>query len=286
MSATATPRPRFRAGKRGWTRKEDALLRALYPRTRAEELPARIGRSHSAIRNRAQTLHLRKRPEFSLRRPWSVRDDARLRRLYPHLSTVKVAAQLGRSVVATYGRAGKLGLSKSEKYLASPDACRLRRADNPGIRFRFSKGHVPANKGLRRPGYSVGRGRMQETQFKKGQPTKWHPVGSTRLVDGYVYRKISDIRNVTWTRNWKPEHVLLWEAEHGPLPAKHALAFKNGDRRDVRPDNLECISRRELMRRNSVHNLPAPLVQTIQLLGALKRRINRRSREEQDRRSA
>jgi len=28
---------------------------------------------------------------------------------------------------------------------------------------------VPANKGLRRPGYSVGRGRMQSTQFKKGQ---------------------------------------------------------------------------------------------------------------------
>ncbi|MFA6165411.1 MAG: HNH endonuclease signature motif containing protein [Gemmatimonadaceae bacterium] len=227
------------------------------------------------------------RPRFRAgKRLWLRKDDAALRRLYPHLSTVKVAAQLGRSVAATYGHAGKLGLRKSAKYLASPDACRLRRADNPGIHFRFPKGHVPANKGLRRPGYSVGRGRMQETQFKKGNASRWMPVGSTRLVNGYVYRKISDIRNVTWTRNWKPEHVLLWETEHGPLPAGHALAFRNKDRRDIRLENLECITRGELMKRNTVHNLPAPLPATIQLLGALKRRINRRTREEQDRRSA
>ena len=221
-----------------------------------------------------------------MHRPWLKKHDAELRRLYPHQSTAKVAARIGRSLPSVYNRARILDLRKSAAYLESPDACRLRRDDNPGIRFRFPKGHVPANKGLRRPGYSVGRGRMQETQFKKGQATKWHPVGSTRLVDGYLYRKVSDIRNVTWTRNWKQEHVLLWEAEHGPLPKGHALAFKNGDRRDIRLDNLECISRSELMRRNTVHNLPAPLAQTIQLLGALKRRINRRAREEQDRRSA
>ena len=40
--------------------------------------------------------------------------------------------------------------------------------------------------------------------------------------------------------------------------------------------NDELITRAELCRRNSIHNLPAPLKQTIQLLGALKRQIRKR----------
>ena len=53
--------------------------------------------------------------------------------------------------------------------------------------------------------------------------------------------------------------------------------------------NLRCIPRRELMARNTLHNLPAPLARTIQLLGQLNRALRKRSRDanpEQDRRSA
>jgi hypothetical protein len=82
---------------------------------------------------------------------------------------------------------------------------------------------------------------------------------------------------VPYTVNWKPQHHLLWAAAHGPVPPGHALAFKNGDRTDVRLDNLECIPRRELMLRNTVHNYPKPLAETIQLLGALTNRIRRRT---------
>jgi hypothetical protein len=86
--------------------------------------------------------------------------------------------------------------------------------------------------------------------------------------------------------NWKPEHVLIWMAAHGPIPPGHALAFKNRDRQDIRLENLEQISRRELMARNSVHNLPKPIVHAIQLIGAVNRQIRRRTNEKQDRRSA
>jgi hypothetical protein len=66
------------------------------------------------------------------------------------------------------------------------------------------------------------------------------------------------------------------------------LAFRNGDRRAIRLKNLKCISRRELMARNTVHNLPRPLAQTILLLGALNHQIRKRTKvhEEQDRRPA
>jgi hypothetical protein len=130
---------------------------------------------------------------------------------------------------------------------------------------------------------------MRETQFKAGQLSgvalkRFKPIGSTRLVDGYLYRKVAAVSG-PWTRNWKPEHVLIWTAAHGPIPARHALCFRNGDKADVRLENLELIPRRSLMARNSVHNLPEPIVKTVQLLGALNRQIRKRSghAEKQDR---
>lgn len=223
------------------------------------------------------------------KRLWNRADDRLMRKRYPHEPTPTIARHVRRTVKAVYARAKLLRLHKSAAYLASADACRLRRGDNVGAMFRFTKGHAPANKGLRRPGWSAGR--MKETQFKKrqrnGKAASHHmPVGSTRLCDGYVYRKIADTPNVSWTRNWKLDHYLVWEAAHGSVPRGHALAFKNGDRTDIRLDNLECISRRALMARNTVHNLPKPLAATIQLLGALNRQIRRRTdaRKEQDRR--
>jgi hypothetical protein len=221
---------------------------------------------------------------------WSAADDARLRRLYPDTPTVALAQRLRRSLTSVYARASLLGVVKSEAYLAGPHACRLRRGDHVGAAFRFRPGHQPANKGLRRPGWASGR--MRETQFKRGERNgvaarRWMPIGSTRVCDGYVYRKVSDVPAVPWTVNWKQEHLLVWERAHGPVPRGHVIAFRNGDQTDSRLDNLECITRRELMARNTVHNLPQPIAQAVQLLGALQRQIRRRTRaEEQDRRSA
>jgi hypothetical protein len=87
---------------------------------------------------------------------------------------------------------------------------------------------------------------MAETQFKKGNPARWMPIGSRRLIDGYVYIKLADVRYVPHTHNWYPEHVIDWEiANRRPLPPEHALRFRNGDRTDLRLDNLELISRRD-----------------------------------------
>jgi hypothetical protein len=210
------------------------------------------------------------------KRLWSASDDAAMRTNYPDLPTPAIATQLRRTVASVYARAALLGLTKSAAYLASPHACRLRRGDNVGAQFRFQKGHVSANKGLRRPGYALGR--MKETQFKRGGlPKNNMPIGSTRLVDGYVYRKVSDVPYVPYTVNWKPEHHLVWAAAHGPVPRGHGLLFRDGDKTNVRLDNLQLVTRRELMARNTVHNLPKPLAQTVQLLGALNRQIRRRS---------
>lgn len=224
------------------------------------------------------------------KRLWNPEDDAYLRAHYPHEPTAPLARRLRRSLQATYTRARLLQLDKSAAYLASPAACRLRRNgdEHPGRATQFAKGHVPANKGLRRPGWSPGR--MRETQFKKGQRSGiavrlWKPIGTERISNGYLERKI----NNDWPlqARWRAVHLLVWEAAHGPVPPGYAVTFRDGDKTHIRLENLTLISRRDLMARNSVHNLPPSLKASIQLLGALHRQINQRTDDaQQDRRSA
>lgn len=218
------------------------------------------------------------------RRRWTSAELRRLRKLYPDTKTEKLATEFGRSLSTTYQKARKLGLKKSAAYLASPEACRLRRGDNVGAPYRFPPGHVPANKGLRRPGYAPGR--MADTQFKAGQRGgRWVPIGSTRLVDGYRYTKVRDIRStksgrgfVPWTRNWKQTHYVLWVKRHGKIPRHHVVIFRNGDRTDIRLGNLKLVHRREVMARNTVHRLPKALKKVVMLRAALVRRIRRKER--------
>jgi len=218
------------------------------------------------------------------KRLWNPEDDALLRERYPHEPTKSLAADLRRTVRSVWARAKGIGLKKTVEYLASPEACRLRRGDDVGAKYRFTKGRVPANKGLRRPGY--GPGRMRETQFKKGvrqgvAVRLYKPIGTERISkDGYFERKVND--DLPLQGRWRAVHLVVWEEANGPLPQGHAIAFKNGDRADIRLENLECITRRELMARNSIHNLPKELASTIQLLGALNRRINRKTKQDDE----
>lgn len=220
------------------------------------------------------------------RRLWSAKEDAILRAEYADTPTPQLAARLRRTTIATSHRAiNRLGLRKSPAFCASQASGRIRRHEHRGRQNWFPKGNVPANKGLRgRKGY--GPGRMKETQFKKGQCSgkaaeHLMPIGSTRLVDGYLYRKVSDVMNVPYTVNWKPEHWLIWARKHGRVPRGHVLMFRNGNKADVRIKNLKLITRKALMARNTVHNLPKPVARAVLLLGALNRQIRKREQHAQ-----
>jgi hypothetical protein len=74
----------------------------------------------------------------------------------------------------------------------------------------------------------------------------------------------------------------VWEAAHGPVPPGHAVVFRPGRRSSelarITVDGLELITRAELMRRNTHHNLPPEVSQLIQLRGALNRKIRNRTK--------
>jgi len=264
--------------QRPWSPEEEARLRELYPKFPTRQLLVHFDRTLKAIASRAKVLAVQKAEQ---RKDWTAADKWMLRMFYPHISTPVLARRLRSTVPATYQQAKKLDLHKSQVYLDSADACRLRRGDNVGAAYRFPKGNVPANQGLRRPGYSLGRGRMQETQFKKGQVSiNTMPLWSFRWVDGYLMLK-TGAPTPKPTTGWEYVHKLIWEHVNGPLPDWRIarLWWKDGDHGNCALSNLELVTAQEHMRRTTVHNFPSPLREVIQLKGALKRRIGRMEKQ-------
>lgn len=218
------------------------------------------------------------------RRPWTEEEIETLRCLYPDTPTKKIASQFGRPLTLVYQKAIKIGLRKTPEYLASPAACRLRReASAASIATRFKSGQVPFNKGLQRPGWAPGR--MADTQFRKGSRSGraaalWQSVGSTRLTkEGYLQRKVTDTGDTV--ADYVEVHRLLWEESYGPIPDGHAVVFRDKDRTNIVIDNLELITRRELMLRNSAQRWGKEVFGVIQLRGALNRKL-RKLNEKQD----
>lgn len=278
--------------RRPFTAADERALMAMHAKgMKARQIAKELGRAKSVVTRRAQRLGL----EFDSRRHvWSEGEIEALRRRYPHERTERIARDLGVAAHQVYAKAKKLGLKKTDAYLASPDACRLRRGDNVGAAYRFKKGQVPSNKGLRRPGWH--RGRMRETQFKPGRPAhearNYRPIGSTRIVYGNLERKVTDDPALYPAKRWRPVHRMVWEAAHGPVPQGHVVVFRPGmhttEEAEITIDRLELLTHAENMRRNSYHTrYPKEIGLAIQLRGQIVRQINKRTRrEEQDDRSA
>lgn len=218
-----------------------------------------------------------------VRKPWAEKEIGIVLRRYADESTDALAKDLGRTVSMIYNIADKMGLKKSEAYLASPEACRLRRGDNVGAAYRYRKGQTPPNKGLRRPGWVPGR--MASTQFKRGERSglaakNWKPIG-TILEDheGYLRIKVREWHageNTGFgnTEIWPLLHRHTWVEHNGAIPAGHNVVFKDGKRSNCEIGNLELITRAEMMRRNTIHaRYPPELKRAIMLLGAVKRKV-------------
>lgn len=228
----------------------------------------------------------KRRVHAAPRRYWTKAEDRLVRRHYPHMATADAAKLLpGRTALSVYQRAYGLGLNKSAAYLASPAARRWSGLE--GWAHRFPKGHVPANKGLRRPGW--GPGRMKATQFKKGQrsarwPLEDYQVGALRInADGQM-----DIKVKEGMRAWYCFARWIWITERGPIPRNGVIRILGDDQDDIRIENLRLTSRAELMRDNTYHRYPKEIARLIQLRGALNRQINKREkqREQHDKRLA
>jgi hypothetical protein len=209
------------------------------------------------------------------RRWWTEAEMALLRTLYADTPTVDLAATLGCPVRRVLQKANAMGLRKSATLIAEIARQRTLALNHGSKKTMFKAGDTPWNKGT----HFVAGGRSAETRFGKGmRPHTWVPVGTYRIVtDGILEQKTNDKPGPNFVR-WEPVHRLVWQRDVGPIPRGHVVVFRPGQKTAelalITVDRLECITRQQLMLRNSVHaRLPPELAATVQLLGALKRKI-------------
>lgn len=222
-------------------------------------------------------------------RQWAPFEVELLKTFYPDVPARLLADELDRTVPQVHSKAKKLGLSKSAAFMASDLSGRVQRGkQDPRMRAtQFKPGQIPANKGLRRPGWFCGR--MRETQFKKGRPAnespRYAPIGTEQVnaKRGVLMRKMTDDPSIYPAARWTPVHVLVWEAEHGPIPEGHFVRFKAGMKSliasEITLDRLELVTPAENLHRNSFHRWPDELKDVLYAKGRLTRAINRKSRE-------
>ena len=212
---------------------------------------------------------------------WTPEHVAHLKAHYADTLTVDLAPLYGRTIKQVLAKANALGLHKSIELIAEMARERPSRPGHGSQATRIQPGQEPWNKGTH---YTAG-GRSAETRFKPGvRPHTWVPIGSYRVVEGLVLvQKVNDLPGPDSVR-WKPVSRLVWEAANGPIPDGHAVVFKPGrqtvELAGITPDALECLSRAELMRRNSFRTtLPPEWQKVVQLRGVLTRTINRKTKE-------
>jgi hypothetical protein len=106
---------------------------------------------------------------------------------------------------------------------------------------------------------------------------RWKPVGATRVnVEGFLEQKI---KKQNGTRRWKRVHVLLWEADNGPIPKGFIVTFKDGNKRNFDPLNLQLVSRAEIFMKNSGHSYGPEIEQLVRLRCLITRKIGKQDKQ-------
>ncbi len=204
---------------------------------------------------------------------WTPAEVEILKRRYATEDTAEIAKLIGVTPDQAYTKASSLGIRKSKEFLRAVGQAMAARAPESVKKNRFQPGHTTWNKG--KP--FEARGRSAETQFKAGsKPHSYAALGSERQSkEGYLQRKMTDTGYVPF--DWVPVHHLVWMDAGNPRPKRsEALVFRDGNKRNFALANLELISRKELMVRNSVHRHGPEIGMASQLRGALNRVIKRR----------
>jgi hypothetical protein len=121
----------------------------------------------------------------------------------------------------------------------------------------------------------------QRHGFKKGHSINSEAIGTEKIdCQGYVRVKVRNGADNS-RHNWKRKHLIIWEAENGPIPEGHRVIFADGNKLNSALDNLLLVSLGELgvMNRYGLISPDRELTKTGKALADMKLLICRRERE-------
>lgn len=107
---------------------------------------------------------------------------------------------------------------------------------------RFKAGNVPYTKGKKWNDFLSPEAQeaSKKTCYKKGNiPHNYVPVGSIRTVMGYLQEKVAD------PDVWKWKHRIVYEQHYGPIPEGKLICFKDGNTKNLDPENLMLMTNEE-----------------------------------------
>lgn len=207
-----------------------------------------------------------------MRKIWTPEEIAKLQAEYAHRPTAHLAVELGLPVYKVYGKANALNLHKSDTFMQSEASGRLSKLSQYGKAYRYPKGNVPANKGQKMS--AEVKEKVAHIFFKKGNaPHNSLPPGTEKLradKRGNLYWFIK----VEGRKHMLHKHVYLWEQHYGKAPPRYCIVFKDRNPQNCTIENLECITREENMKRNTIQRYPEELKSLIRITHKLKRNLH------------
>lgn len=204
--------------------------------------------------------------------PWTQEEIDILTRMYPDHFATEIQKVLGRGLSAIYCKAKQLGLESTPDKIRRSGLVSCNHPNN--VAARFTKGHIPDNKGKKMSSEQYAK--CKATMFQKGQACWNHKeVGSERVnVGGYLEVKVAE------PNKWQLKHRIVWEKANGAIPKGHNVQFKNGNKQDLRIENLYLISKAEQMAKENsyIARYPKELQEVIHLKGVVNRIIHKQQK--------
>lgn len=161
---------------------------------------------------------------------------AEIIRRFPHENTQQLANDIGCGVRTLYGKVRDLKLHKTKEFIAEWYALKSK------LMSAADSQNTPNNR----------------------------PIGT-------IHKDCNGLSIIkTGARKWPFLKHVRWEEKNGKIPSGCVLICKSQNYVNTNPDNWECITRKELLMKNSVRNLPPELIEICRLKGQLKRKINER----------
>jgi HNH endonuclease len=202
-----------------------------------------------------------------MRKYWTDSEIQEVKHLYPNNYSNDIAKHFGVDVRKVYSLAFRFKLKKSTEFLKMELSRQADRLKVLGKASHFKPGHISHNKGqkMSKEAYE----KCSATMFKSGiVPHNIKFDGYERTtVDGYIEVRIK--KGV-----FKLKHRLIYEQHYGPIPKGMYIIFKDKNKLNFDIDNLELISLKEHMARNTIQRFPKELKQLIHLNTKLKKLTN------------